>query len=279
MPKIKQLKEFIKEKKMFLALIAILLICSVAIALAVYAQITHQGFKISDEEKKDADYKELKNSFISGEIFTNSINIEDTAKSDVNYQELIYTRFDIKDEKNGKYAIEAKVPGFKEDSKTLEKINQEIYDTFATEMLKIGDNATAYTIFNLDYVGYVNNNIVSLVIMCKYKDGTKAQKKIIKCYNYDIENDKLLDLQDIIQYKNLDKNDMQKKINKEIKKINSEKKTIMDQGYNVFLRDEKSGIYQVDNAPNFYLGGDNHLYLVYAYGNDNYTDEIDLVIF
>ena len=46
-------------------------------------------------------------------------------------------------------------------------------------------------------------NIISLAIMCKYKDGTKAQRKIVKCYNYDIENDKLLSIEDIIEYKKL----------------------------------------------------------------------------
>ncbi|MBO4815384.1 MAG: hypothetical protein J5507_00100 [Clostridia bacterium] len=272
-----KLKYILKEKRMLIALIAILLICSIAIAIAVYAQVTNKGVKIPESEKVDVDYEELKNNF--QDIFTNTINKEDTAKLNINYDELLYTRFNIKDEKNGKYTIEARLPGFKEDSEVLQKINQEIFDIFAKEMLRIGESATSYTTFNLDYVGYVNNNIISLAIMCKYKDGTKAQRKIVKCYNYDIENDKLLSIEDIIEYKKLDKNKMQKKVNEEIKKINKQMKNISDQGYNVFLREEESEIYKIENTENFFLGRNNYLYLVYAYGNNNYTSEIDLVIF
>lgn len=272
-----KLKYILKEKRRLIAIIVILLICSIAIALAVYAQVTNKGVKIPENEKIDIDYEDLKNNF--QEIFTNTINKEDTAKLNINYDELLYTRYNIKDEKSGKYTIEARVPGFKGDSEVLQKINQEIYDIFATEMLKIGDSATVYTTFNLDYVGYVNNNIISLAIMCKYKDGTKAQRKIVQCYNYDIENDKLLSIEDIIDYKKLDKNEMQKTINGEIKKINNQMKKINDQGYNVFIRDEESEIYKIENTENFFLGRNNYLYLVYAYGNNNYTSEIDLVIF
>ena len=245
--------------------------------MAVYAQITHKGVKTPESEIIDADYEDLKNNF--EEIFTNRINKEDTAKLNINYDDLLDTKYNIKTEKNGKYTIEAKVPGFKGNTDVQEKINQEIYDIFVTEMLKIGNNATVYTTYNLDYVGYVNNNIISLAIMCKYKDGTKAQRIIIKCYNYDIENDKLLDIEDVIEYKKLDKNNMQKKVNEEIKKINDQNKKLIDQGYNIFLRDEESEIYKIENTQNFFLGRNNYLYLVYAYGNNNYTSEKDLVIF
>ena len=38
-------------------------------------------------------------------------------------------------------------------------------------------------------------------------------------------------------------------------------------------------MYNVENTTEFFLGKDNFLYLIYAYGNDNYTSELDLVIF
>ena len=115
--------------------------------------------------------------------------------------------------------------------------------------------------------------------MCKYKDGVNAQRRIVQCYNYDVENDKLLNIDDIIVYKNLDKKEMQEKVNEEIDRVNKQMKGINEQGYNVFLRDETSSIYKIENTPNFFLGKNNYLYLVYAYGNNNYTSEIDLVIF
>ena len=54
---------------------------------------------------------------------------------------------------------------------------------------------------------------------------------------------------------------------------------ISEQGYNVYVRNEEDSMYEIDNTANYFLGKDNYLYLVYAYGNNNYTSEMDLVIF
>ena len=267
---------FIKYKRIIL-IVGILIICSIAIALGVYAQITNKGVKIPESQKIEENYEDLKNNF--QDIFTNSINKETTANLNINYEELLYTRYDIKNEKSGRYIIEAKIPGFKEDTKVLKKINEDIYDIYANEILKIVNTATVRTTFNLEYVAYVNGNVISLVIMCKYKDGTNAQRNIVQCYNYDIEKDKLLSINDAIEYKQLDKDQMQKKVKDEIKKVNNQNKNISEQGYNVYIRDEDDLMYQIDNTPNFFFGKNNYLYLVYSYGNNNYTSEIDLVIF
>ena len=182
----RKIKEFIKEKKMAIAVVSILLICSIAIAFGVYAQITHREQIKSEEERLYANYESLKSDFQN--IFTNTINVGVTADKNINYNELLFTAHNIKDEKNGKYKIQASLPEFKGDTETQQKINKEIYDTFGAQMLKIAQNAKINSTYSLDYAAYVNKNILSLVIMCKYKDGENAQRKIIQCYNYDIEN-------------------------------------------------------------------------------------------
>lgn len=269
--------EFIKVKRVTIIIGVILLVCSIAIAIGVHAQITSQGKKDKQNEQIEENYQDLKNNF--QEIFTNSINLEATAKLNVNYNELVYTKYDINEEKNGKYQVDAKIPAFKGTSDVLKKVNKEIYNTFAKEILKIANNATEFTTFNLNYVVYVNNNIVSLAIMCTYKNGANPQRRMVQTYNYNIDEDKLLDIEDIIEYKKLNKEEIQEKINSEIKKANNAIKSISSQGYNVYLRDEESEIYKLENTANFFLGKNNYLYLVYAYGNNNYTSEMDLVIF
>lgn len=270
-----KLKYFLQENKILIMIISIILICSIAISIGVYAQITNPGNK--NDNETDSNYEDLKNNF--EDIFTNSINKETTAKLNINYDELLYCRYNIKEEKNGKYNIDAKIPEFKGESEVIQNINKEIFDTFAGEIIKIANTATVYTTYNLDYVAYVNNNVVSLVIMCKYKNGTNPQRRIIQTYNYDIEKDKLLNIEDIISYKNLNEEEIEKTVREEIKKVNNQKKNINNQGYNVYVRDEDSEIYKIENTSNFFLGKNNYLYLVYAYGNNNYTSEMDLVIF
>ncbi len=271
-----KLKYFLQKNKIMIMIISIILVCSIAIACGVYAQITNKGIGTKIKEP-DINYSELKNNF--QDIFTNTINKEATAKIDINYEDMLYTKYNIQEQKDGKYNIDAKIPQFKEDNEVLNNINKEIFDIFAREILKIANDSSVNVTYNLDYVAYVNNNIISLVIMCKYKEGANAQRRIVQTYNYDIENNKLLNINDIIAYKILNKDEVQKEIQNEIKKINNQMKTISEQGYNIYLRDQNSDIYNLENTPNFFIGKNNYLYLVYAYGNNDYTNEIDLVIF
>ena len=41
----------------------------------------------------------------------------------------------------------------------------------------------------------------------------------------------------------------------------------------------KSDIYTVANSENFFLGENGKLYIIYAYGNQNFTSEMDIVLF
>ncbi len=267
------LKKFLRENKKTIIISIIILICSIAIAFGVYEQITTQ----SETEKQDNNYADLKSNF--KDIFTNTINKEVTAKMNINYEELIYCEYNLADKKEGKYNINAKIPAFKGESDTIKKINSQIYNTFSKEIIAFVKNEDKNVSYNLDYVAYVNNNIISLVIMCKYKNGSTPQKVMIETYNYDIENDKLLEIEDVINYKKLNKEEMQKKVKEEIKKENKQMKSIAEQGYNIYIRNEELDVYEIENTPNFFLGKNNYLYLVYAYGNNEYTSEYDLVIF
>ena len=269
-------KYFLVKNKMIIIIASIILVCAIAIAFGVYAQITNRSEIKAKEKEQKSNYIELEENF--DEIFTNNINKQNSAKQDINYDEIVYCAYNI-ESSEGNYNINAKIPLFKIKNETTDKINQEIYDTFAKTIIDIVQTSNAYTTFSLDYVAYVNNNIVSLVIKCTYKDGSNPQRKIIKTYNYDIENNKLLNINEVLAYKGLNKEEIEKKVLEKIKEENEEVKAFAEQGYNVFVRNESDDIYKIDKTPNFFIGKDNHLYLVYAYGNYNHTSEIDLVIF
>ena len=40
-----------------------------------------------------------------------------------------------------------------------------------------------------------------------------------------------------------------------------------------------SEIYKIENTQNFFLTQDGYVYIVYAYGNNDYTNEMDIIIF
>lgn len=275
---IKNIKYFIRANRRIILIITILLICSIAIAAGVYAQVTNRTATQRNIKKENKDiYIELKNNFNS--IFTNSVNKEATANNNYNYDEIITCEYDIKEAESGKYDINVKIPKLVLDDEEVSKINKEIYDIFCKKIIDIATNSTSRATYNIEYVAYINSNIISLVIKCNYKEGINPQRVIIQTYNYDIENKKLLTISDILEHKQLDSKQVQDTITKEIKEINSKNKSISEQGYNIFVRDESDEMYTLENTPNFFLGKDDYLYLVYAYGNKNYTSELDLIIF
>ena len=252
-----------------------ILLCAVAIAVGIYAQITDKEI-VNNKKEEETEYIDLEENF--NEIFTNTINKEITAKQNVNYDEIIYCAYNIqKDE--GNYRINAQIPLFKMKNEVTNKANKEIYNTFAKTILDIVENSNVYTIFDLDYVVYANNNIVSLVIQCTYKKGSNPQRKIIQTYNYNIDSNKLMDINELLDYKKLNKQEVEKVIETKIKQEKEEDKVYIEQGYYAFERNENDEIYKIENTPNYFLGKNNYLYLVYAYGNNNYTSELDLVIF
>ena len=269
-------KYFLVKNKMIIIIASIILVCAIAIAFGVYAQITSRSEIKAKEKEQNTNYIELEENFDG--IFTNSINKEKSAKQDFDYNEIIYCAYSVENEE-AHYNINAKIPLFKIKNEVTEKVNQEIYNTFAKTIIDIVQNPNTHSTFNLDYVAYVNKNILSLVIKCTYKNGSNPQRKIIQTYNYDIDNNKLVDINEILSYKELDKEQVQSKVLEKIKVENAEVKAFAEQGYNVFVRNENDDMYKIENTPNFFLGKDNNLYLVYAYGNNNYTSEVDLLIF
>lgn len=274
------LKYIWRDKKQLIILIAILLVCSIAIAIGIYAQITNSKITKTEEEKQQANYEDLKNNFDS--IFTNTINKEGSAKienSNINYDDIIETKYKVNEKKETKYNIVAEIPLLKKETETTKKINEEILDIFGKKVVDIVKNNKTYTVYNLGYVGYINDNILSLVIKCTLKEGTTAQRTIIQTYNYNIDEDKLMKIEDIIQTKNLDKEKMQKQITEEITKLSKQNASFANQGYNVYVRNPNDDMYKLENTPNFFLGKNKTLYLVYAYGNNDYTSETDLIIF
>lgn len=92
-----------------------------------------------------------------------------------------------------------------------------------------------------------------------------------------MENNKELTLEDVIKIYKLDKNDVQNKIKSDIKNEEEKAQALIDLGYNVFTRNVDSDIYKIENSTEFFVNN-NNLYILYPYGNNDITSEMDLVI-
>lgn len=269
--------------------VLIAVFCVFAIIAGVYAQFIEQGtgtnYNISSGTETDSSQKDretIKAEF--GSLFTNTINLNgfDTTgitkiKED---EEIVYSAYDInKNEEAYEVNIHVPVVNIKNDvASSFNNITQALFANKANEVLKMTDASTK-AIYSIDYVAYVNDNILSVVIRSTLKEGQSAQRVIVQTYNYNLSTNESVTLNDLITKKGLNKDDVTRKIQSVVEEGDNEAKAIQSMGYNtVFSRDLSSNMYTVENSGTFFLGDNNKLYIIYAYGNQNFTSEMDIVV-
>ena len=191
-------------------------------------------------------------------------------------EKIIYTSYK-KEEKTDKYEINVNLPCINIKNKTVQNFNEEISNTFeakAEEILKSTDKNFIYTV---KYEANIENDILSLILYSDLKQGTSAQRVIIQTFNFNLENNKELTLEDVLKIYDLNKNEVQNKIDQDIQEEQKKSEDLIELGYNVFSRDVDSEIYKVENIKENFIYN-NNIYIIFAYGNEGITSEMDLVI-
>lgn len=263
--------------------------CVFAIIAGIYAQFIdadYGGLNLANEENQNTlqekSQEEIKVSF--NNLFINTLNLGgfDTTGIQKNdsTQEIVYTAFDIEDETDN-YEINMKIPIINIRSELANTLNQITQATFVNKANEIMQSQnTTKTIYTIDYAGFINNNILSLVIRSTLKEGNSAQRVIIQTYNYDLTTNEQVSLVDLITIKMLNRDEVNSKIMEVVTEANTEAENLQNMGYNqIYVRDLTSNIYSVDNAGAYFLGPNQELYIVYAYGNNEFTSEMDIVLF
>ena len=278
--------------------IVVTVICIIAIGIAVFYQVFKTDNNISsnnnqnsnninneDVDTKTIDLEKIKSNFNS--LFTNKLNLQGYEVPEIikklnDSKDVIYTGYEIKQEKEDKYNLNINLPIFNISSETANnynKITQQVFANKANEII-LGTNAEedVYSIYNIDYTAYLNDNILSLVIRSTLKEGTKAQRVIVQTYNYDLQTAKEADLLEILEQKEISKESVNSKIEEYVTYAYNKSQAVQAAtSQTVYKRDLNSAIYLVDNVNSFFLGEDGKIYIVYAYGNSNFTSEIDII--
>lgn len=244
---------------MLIILISTILL--VAVAILIFILINKKEDKIIEQEI-NIDVGKLENEFNA--LFNNEES------------EYVKTRYLVLDEKSGEFMVNATFPYLDVNTEEARKINKEIEEVFINKLVRLGDESKVYSTFELDYTAEINENILSLMIKCVIKEGRNPKRTIIKTYNYDLENERKVELIDLIteEKKVALQEKIKNKINQEIKK----EEAIIKQGYNTYRRDINSNIYELSKGTDFYIGTDKIIYIIYSYGNNTYTSEVDLII-
>lgn len=278
-------EEKVFNKKQLAIYITIMMVCIISIIIAFYVQFYARidigrllGF---ESETKFGNKTEEQTEMIKAEfdqIFTNSIeNAEgqDNKKKEIE-KPLVYTKMQKKESKLNSYDIEVYIPYINIDNAIIEEYNKEI-EGFIEKTNSILESQDKNTIYTVEYVANIKDDILSLMIRSNLKEGSSAQRVIIQTYNYDLRNNKEITLEKILKIENLDTYDIQNKIKNEIEIEQKKVEDLRNLGYTIYNRDFTSDIYLLENSKEFYLTNDT-LYIVYAYGNDTFTSEMDLMV-
>lgn len=284
----------LKMNKRNLLYIVIIIICIVAIIAGVYYQVFENKPKqntnnneVIEEGNKDevVDPEKIKEEFNS--LFTNSFDDQGYDTSNISKitgleeKDIIYAAYNIKEEIDEKYSVNINLPVFNVKGDVANEFNMTTQSIFADKANSVLSNSQSYTIYNVEYVAYLNENILSLVIKSTLKEGNSAQRVIVQTYNYDIQTGQKVTLNEVLEEKGISKKEVNNKIEEQVKEANKQAEAISEAlaqtGQTVYIRDINNAMYVTDNVNHFFLGLDGQIYIIYPYGNSNFTSEMDII--
>lgn len=264
--------------------------CVLALIAGIYAQffvgssnnnnIQNPDNSINNEikPKTQEEIKSQLNSLFTNEIISNDYDETNLQKRDAS-KGIVYSAYDIQ-KQEGNYELDVHLPviNIKDSVATdFNKMTQSIFANKASDILN--NKYTEKVIYSVDYISYVNDNILSLVIKSTLKQGNNPQRVIIQAYNYNLETGEKVQLVDVLAKRNIIQSDCQNKIHEIVNKAQEEAQVLVQSGYTVYNRNLSDSMYQISNISTFFLGKNEELYIIFAYGNQNFTSEMDVVLY
>ena len=271
-----------KNRGLKIFYISILAVCIIAIILTVIIQIVGENETVGSNlpELTDSEISQYEEEFYN--IFDNKVNYAENnsykiSKLEPN-EEIIYSGYQSHESKINDFELEVNIPYININNDVVEEFNNQIKETFEKKAKSILNSKDTNIIYTVSYSAYISNNILSLVVRSTLKEGGNPQRDIIQTYNYDLTNQKECTIEDMLQMKGIAKRDANQKIKDEIKSAQEKAEELGKLGYSIYPRDYTSDIYNINNVTEYFMGEDNALYIIYAYGNENHTNEMDIVV-
>ena len=250
-----------KRYKIMFALIVIL-VCIIALCIGIYVEFFYEyskadplmiGIKVG-AEKSNEYYNNLKLEF--NNIFTNTLETENPNNKFDKIQDnkdVIYTAYSLNNEDENYYQINSQIPSINIDSQNAKSINDKIKEEFYNQANAIMRKTGDFTIYNVSYAAFINEDIVSIVVKSSLKEKNKNEKVVVKTYNYCIPDESILSLEGLIELKQMTKKQIQSKINEEIKKSYKNALAIAEQYGSTYERNPENEMYKIENTKEFFL--------------------------
>lgn len=268
-----------KNKKLKIFYIGIISLCIIAIIIAVSIQLIKENItpQVPIDDSKIQEYKAKFNN-----VFQNKVNYLENNSYKINKidkeKEIVYAGYEEKKSKVSDYNLNVCIPYINIDNDIIRKYNNEIKEVFEQTAKDILNSRNQNIVYTVTYSAYVTNNILSIVIRSTLKQGENPQRDMVQTYNYNLTTQKEYTFEDMLNLKNISRQQANNTISTEIKRIEKQVNERAELGYSVYKRDSSDLMYNVDNITEFFLGEDDVLYVIFAYGNQNQTNEMDLII-
>ena len=279
-------EEYNKKSKLKFFYMIIIAICIISVIVAFLIQIMDTNkYILYNKKSKLPELTSDKISQYKAEfnyIFENKVNyLENNAykieKNDKE-KEIVYMGFENHEKQINDFELDVNIPYINIKNETIDEFNKQIKDVFETKAKSVIETKNCNIIYTVDYSAYVSNNILSLVVRSTLKEGMNPQRDIVQTYNYDLENHSKCTIDKLLELKGISKNSASNLIREEIKVVQKRVEELGKLGYPIYTRDYTSDIYSANNISEYFLGKDNALYIIYAYGNLNHTSEMDIIV-
>ena len=267
-------------KRRVMIYVAILSVCVIATGIAIYQFFADEKLEVilglvkEDDEKIEQLKSEFESLFTSKQL--SAQNYEKISKVNQD-KELVDTQYELDEKSQNNYDINVHIPYINIDNNITKTYNEEIKRNFEVPIQTILQTENRSISYSVNYMARIENNILSVALLSTFKDGNNAQRTMIKTYNYDIINNKEISLEDFLQIKEININTAEAKIKRAIEKSEEQTEKLRELGYNIFARDSTDSMYKIDNTTEFFMNN-GYLYLIYPYGNNSSTSEMDLII-
>ena len=274
-----------KNNKLKILYIGILAICIISIIVAVVIQVTGEKDENSGKGSKlpeltDEQLGEYKEQF--NNIFKNKVNYLENNSYKISKvetdKEIVYLGYQNNESKINDFELNVNIPYININNDIANEFNTQIKEIFEKKAKSILNSQNNNVIYTVDYGAYVSNNILSVVVRSTLKEGTNPQRDIVQTYNYDLSNQKKCTIEDMLELKGITQKEANQKIKEEIKKAQERDEKLEELGYTIYPRDYTSDMYSINNVTEYFMGEENSLYIVYAYGNENHTNQMDIVV-
>ena len=263
--------------------VTIIVVCIVSIGIGVYretitSKISNTTSPIISPGETVKTQEELKEEFFN--IFDNKLNLGNSSSLNVSKindsEDIVYTVYSGIEE-NDTYEFEISLPLININNNIGSKFNQNTQKIFADKANNIMKSTGEKTIYTVSYTAHIYNNILSVVIKSNLKEGLSAQRTIVQTYNYNLETGKEASLQEVLQLLQVSEKNVSEKIKLTINESIKEANRIKIAGYTIYDRDASNEMYKIENTDTFYINTKGELYIIYAYGNNEFTSEMDIV--